>query len=73
MGGGYVLFLIFNADHRLQYLQIPPLPDGKTWYRIVDTSLEAGEDLLADGQEIPIDPPGCYLANARSTVVLVGR
>ena len=72
-GGGYVLFLIFNADHRLRYLQIPPLPDGKTWHRIVDTSLETGEDLLADGQEVPIDPPGHYLANARSTVVLVGR
>ena len=71
--GNYVLFIILNADYRLQCVQIPPPPAGKTWRRVVDTSLDSGEDILEDGEEIPIDPPGLYLANPRSTIVLVGK
>jgi hypothetical protein len=39
----------------------------------VDTSLPAGEDIVLPGAEVPLDPPGFYLVNARSTVVLIGR
>jgi hypothetical protein len=39
----------------------------------MDTGLEAEEDILDEGQEISIDPPGHYLANPRSTVLLVGK
>jgi len=35
--------------------------------------LDAGEDILEDGKEVAIDPPGGYLANPRSTIVLVGK
>ena len=71
--GNYVLFIILNADYRVQWVQIPPPPAGKTWRRVVDTSLDPGEDILEDGEEIPIDPPDHYLVNPRSTVVLVGK
>jgi len=33
----------------------------------------AGEDIVLPGAEVPLDPPGFYLVNARSTVVLIGR
>ena len=33
----------------------------------------AGEDLLLPGREVPLDPPGFYLVNPRSTVVLLAR
>jgi glycogen operon protein len=69
----YVLFIVLNADHRLRYIQIPAPPPGKTWYRVVDTSLDFGEDIADDGRETPVDPPGHYLANPRSTIVLVGK
>jgi len=39
----------------------------------VDTSLDAGEDIADPGRELPIDPPGHYLATPRSTVVLMGK
>jgi isoamylase len=69
----YHLFFILNADFRWQPVQVPPLADGRTWYRVIDTSLKDGEDFLDFGKEIRIDPPDVYLANPRSTVVFVGK
>jgi glycogen operon protein len=71
--GDYHLFLIFNADPNLQYIRIPPSRDGQKWYRVIDTSLPHREDFLDPGQEILLNPPDFYLANPRSTVVLLGK
>jgi glycogen operon protein len=69
----YVLLIVFNADYRARSVRIPEPPCGKIWYRVVDTSLDTGEDIADPGRELPIDPPDHYLANPRSTVVLVGK
>jgi hypothetical protein len=69
--GNYLLFVILNADFRLQFVHIPDPPEGKQWYRVIDTSLEADADFLDEGQEALVEPPGDYLANPRSTVLLV--
>ncbi len=71
--GEYRIFLIFNGDSCLQTVQIPPLPEGLLWRRVMDTSLPAGEEFCEPGHEIPLDPPGYYLANPRSTVVLLAN
>lgn len=71
--GDYHLFFILNADPNLQSIRLPQLTNGKQWYRVIDTSLGSGEDFLDVGKEIRIDPPDQYLANPRSTVVLIGR
>ncbi|MBI4754525.1 MAG: glycogen debranching protein GlgX [Betaproteobacteria bacterium] len=71
-GGDYQLFFILNADWRMQAVVLPEV-EGKRWRRVVDTSLAAGEDFTELGEEVPIDPPGHYLANGRSTVVLVAK
>ena len=71
--GHYHLFLILNADFTLQFIGLPELPDGRKWYRVIDTSLKAGDDFLDTGREVLIDPPDHYLANPRSTVVLIGK
>ena len=54
-------------------MKLPALEPGSAWSRIVDTSLPSGEDFRDAGQEVPIDPPDHYIANPRSTVVLLGR
>jgi glycogen operon protein len=72
-GGDYTLFIILHADFRVQFVRLPAAPGGKRWHRVIDTSLKAGEDFLDEGQETPIDPPGQYIVNPRSTVVLIGR
>jgi len=71
--GDHHLFFILNADFTMQNIRIPQLPDGKKWYRVIDTSLKSGDDFLSTGREILIDPPDHYLINPRSTVVLVGK
>ena len=41
--------------------------------RIIDTSLPAGQDFADPGREVLVDPGDHYIANPRSTVVLLGR
>ncbi|MBI2895467.1 MAG: glycogen debranching protein GlgX [Deltaproteobacteria bacterium] len=71
--GKYHLFLILNADPLLRSVRVPAPPDPMRWRRIVDTSLPPGEDFLDPGDEILLDPAEHYLANPRSTVVLLAR
>jgi isoamylase len=43
------------------------------WYRIIDTSLPAGQDFAEQYTEVLIEPADHYLANPRSTVVLAAH
>jgi glycogen operon protein len=70
-GGDYQLFLILNADHRLQAISIPQPPEGRSWRRVIDTSLPPGQDFCEPGAEVLLSPQDQYLVNPRSTVVLI--
>jgi isoamylase len=70
--GDYLLFFILNTDYNSHSVMIPRVP-GRTWKRVVDTSLGAGADFLDPGSEATIDPQDHYMVNARSTVVLLAR
>ncbi|MEK6775903.1 MAG: glycogen debranching protein GlgX [bacterium] len=70
--GSYQIFIILNADHLSQYIKLPDPAGGKKWRRVMDTSLTEGQDFLDPGKEVVIDPQDHYIANARSTVVLLG-
>jgi isoamylase len=70
--GEYLLFIILNADPFLQRVSLPPV-EGKCWHRVIDTSMPEGEDFLDPGKEILLNPQDSYLANGRSTVLLLGR
>jgi glycogen operon protein len=71
--GDYLLFLILNAHHAVHWVALPPSVHGERWYRIIDTSLPSGQDFADPGQEVLVDPGDYYIANPRSTVVLLGR
>ncbi|MDD5564952.1 MAG: glycogen debranching protein GlgX [Thermoanaerobaculaceae bacterium] len=71
--GPYRLYFILNAAGELQRFTLPPLPEGAAWHRLVDTALPAGEEIVLPGAEVLLDPPGFYLVNPHSTVVLIGR
>ena len=70
---GERLFFIYNAHFASQKVNLPPLDGGALWRRAIDTSLAAGADFAEDGKEIVLDPSDHYIANARSTVVLIGK
>jgi isoamylase len=67
------LFFILNAHFENRRVALPPLPAPVAWHRAIDTSLPAGEDISGAGSEVRLDPTGFYIANARSTVVLLAQ
>ncbi|HOD16272.1 MAG TPA: glycogen debranching protein GlgX [Spirochaetota bacterium] len=70
--GDYALFVIINADYSPREVLLPP-GAAAPWKRVVDTSLPAGSDFCGPGEEVAIHPPDRYIANPRSTVVLIAR
>src|SRR5689334_17502906 len=71
-GRDYVLFVVLNAHWERKTITLPKLAQGSRWYRVVDTSLPAGDDCVEPGHEVALDPPDRYVAQGRSTVLLVG-
>jgi glycogen operon protein len=70
--GKYYLFLILNADCNVQNVRLPEISRNKMrWARIIDTSLESPDDFVDPDRAVLLDPPDSYLANPRSTVVLI--
>jgi glycogen operon protein len=67
------LFFVYNANFSSQWINLPPLDNGATWRRAIDTSLAAGLDFAENGKEIVLNPGDHYVANARSIVVLIGK
>jgi isoamylase len=65
------LFFILNADHEPQWVTLPPLARGHAWHRAIDTSIPGKESFADAGREIRLDPSDHYIANPRSTVVLL--
>ncbi len=71
--GDYQLFILLNTDYREQRILVPPPKEGMQWYRVIDTTLAAGEDFRQEGEERLLAPADSYLANPRSTVLLLAR
>jgi glycogen operon protein len=71
--GDYLVFVILNADWQAKTVLVPEPGGDRSWYRTVDTSLDAGADFLDEGREAPLVPADHYIANPRSTVVLLAR
>jgi glycogen operon protein len=67
------LFFVFNPHFDAQWVKLPPLESGRAWHRAIDTSLPTGEDFSDPGRETLLDPADHYIANPRSTVVLLAQ
>jgi isoamylase len=49
-----------------------PAVEGRRWYRVADTSLPVGEDIVPEEEALFLPEPG-YTVQPRSTIVLVAR
>ncbi len=67
------LFFILNAHYESQWIELPAPGPSQRWYRAIDTSLASGDDFADTGKEIALDPGDHYIANPRSTVVLLAH
>ena len=65
------MHIIFNMDVQDLDFELPVV-DGRHWYRVVDTGLNAPEDFAEPGHETPVTT-ATYHAMNRSVVVLMNR
>ncbi|HEY2816241.1 MAG TPA: glycogen debranching protein GlgX [Casimicrobiaceae bacterium] len=71
--GSHDLFVIVHGGFQSKSVRIPPAREETRWFRVIDTSLGSDDDFLDSGREVLIDPSNAYLANPRSTIVLIGK
>jgi len=67
---GHVTYMAFNAYWEDLSFELPVPPNGK-WYRILDTSLKSGQDILLEKDRVAVKGKD-YLVAARSIVILFG-
>jgi glycogen operon protein len=67
------LYLILNAFQKSLSFPIPKLPNGKRWFRVVDTSLPSPDDIVPEGSEVSLKPRRRYRTAPRSLVVLMSK
>ena len=65
------IYLGTNTFWEALDLELPP-SNGKRWYRVVDTSLPPGEDIVTDEEAVFLPEPK-YTMQPRSTIVLIAR
>jgi glycogen operon protein len=66
-------FVMCNPDSKDIGAALPVPPDGKKWFRLIDTSVPAPEDFLDEGFEETLPQQRLYVLPARSMAVLVAR
>jgi glycogen operon protein len=69
---GDLLHVLLNAYWETLDFQLPPLPNGRRWHRLVDTALPPPDDFCPPAQARPVEGLS-YRTAARSVVVLLAR
>jgi len=68
------LFVILNSGgFNAKFTTPEPSNKNAKWYRIVDTSLPDGEDIVDESKSVMIEPPGFYILNGNSSAVLLAK
>jgi len=70
-GGEDDIHVMMNMYWEPLEFQLPPV-EGRTWHRVVDTSLTGADDIADPGREVRIDGDK-YIVNGRSVVVLLSK
>jgi len=62
--------IMLNTDSKAHRFRIPRVPQGKKWFRSIDTSQNSPDDILPVGEEMYLDDQNYYILEQRSMVVL---
>jgi glycogen operon protein len=66
------IFVMINAYWKPLFFDLPGVDQGHAWHRVVDTSLDPGEDCCHPGKSSPVNGRRYHLKD-RSVAVLVSR
>jgi hypothetical protein len=64
---------MFNAGLDPAVFAVAAAPDKKNWFRAVDTSLNAPDDIVPPGSEKPLVSQYKYTVKARSMIILLSK
>jgi isoamylase len=67
------IFIMLNSGKKGRIFELPQLPAGKEWFRVMDTSLSSPDDICGPGQEIKCVKQSGYRVAENSTVMLIGK
>ncbi len=71
MRGDLPIYVGSNTFWEPLEVELPPV-EGKRWYRVVDTSLPDGQDIVGDEEAVFLTEVK-YLVGPRTTIVLIAR
>ena len=66
-------YVAANTDKHDVNCQLPTLTDGKKWYRVADTSIDAEDSICEEGKEELLHAQSRYIVPGNSLVVLIAR
>lgn len=66
-------YLMLNSSTKDKTVKLPLAPEGKKWYRCIDTSMEAPNDITVPGEEEILPVQTRYVLPARSSAVLLSK
>lgn len=69
---GEHLYLMLNADWEPLTVELPTVPSGQQWHRVVHTALPSPDDMAEPGTE-PHVAESTYRVEARSVVILLAH
>ncbi len=70
--GRYYLYFVINPDINAYSIKLPQY-DQIQWYRVIDTSMPSGDDILEIGKEIVISSNDAYISRPRSVIAILGK
>ncbi len=65
------IYIIFNGSKEEQVFELPLLPSGKKWKRVMDTYLESPDDFADAGKEKALKDQDDYLLKDRSVALFI--
>lgn len=66
-------FIMFNASLDQTVFTLAGAPHKRSWFRVVDTSLNSPEDILPPGSEKPLASQLKYTVKARTIAILISK
>lgn len=66
-------YIAMSTDRHDTMVTIPSLKDGRSWYRVADTSIEADDSMVLEGRIEQLHSQGRYVLPAGSMVILMAK